>query len=99
MHTENSFVVLAEGEMVREKTAVVADSIVGQDARIEHLCDRVADVVAHEKGGTVGIHVGSNDVYKKGSEEVMGVSAGDEEGAGWTDCTLRDPTCSWCVGL
>ena len=40
--------------------------------RIPSAFNRVASVVGPGKGGAVLVHVGTNDVDKKGSEEVMG---------------------------
>ena len=41
-------------------------------AGIQDVRNRVASVVGPGKGGAVLVHVGTNDVDKKGSEEVMG---------------------------
>ena len=41
-------------------------------AGIQDVRNRAASVVGPGKGGTVLVHVGTNDLDKKGSEEVMG---------------------------
>ena len=64
----NRFAVLSGGDKVREETCVIGDSIV------RFVDDAIGWQVWWDlgKGGAVLVHVGTNDVDKKGSEEVMG---------------------------
>ena len=95
----------------RTSTIYVGDSIVrktdtrlgkGKDvvvclpgARIEHVTERVEKIVGRGKGGTILVHVGTNNADKEGTTAIVDKYRNLLKKTSWTSHPVRNPTSVW----
>ena len=59
-------------------------------ARIEHVTARVEKIMGRGKGGTILVHIGTNNADKEGTTVIV-----DKYSKGWTNHPVRNPTSVW----
>ena len=69
-------------------------------ARIEHVTERVEKIMGRGNGGSILVHIGTNNTYKEGttaisSGEVQEPTEEDEESKGGTDNLIRSFISVW----
>ena len=68
-------------------------------ARIEHVTEKVEKIMGRGKGGTILVHIGTNDADKEGTtaivEKYRKPTEEDEASKGWTDNLIRNFTSVW----
>ena len=73
----------------------------GSKGRIEHVTARVEKIMGRGKGGTILVHIGTNNADKEGTTAIVDKYSKllkkevNEGSKGWTNHPVRNPTSVW----